>query len=72
MNAIRRLKPLRFHTAPPVTEAPPLDDLTLRVAHRICAAVYNKPCDCAQRRLNQVCDVMRNAAQHAFAEITRK
>jgi len=46
----------------------PKDDLTIRVAHRICQIVYGN-CDCKQRGLNQVCDVMKLAAQHAFGEI---
>lgn len=54
------------------SELHPVDDLTIRVAHRVCAAVHMRPCDCAQRGLHQVCDVMKNAAQHAFAEIVGK
>lgn len=46
----------------------PKDDLTIRVAQRICQIVYSS-CDCKQRGLNQVCDGMRNAAQHAMQEI---
>lgn len=54
-----------------VQQPPPLDpkdDLTVRVAQRICQIVYSS-CDCKQRGLNQVCDVMKNAAQHAMQEI---
>lgn len=47
----------------------PIDDLTIRVAHRICAAIYSGVCDCHQRGLNQVCDQMKLAAQHVFSEI---
>lgn len=47
----------------------PVEDLTVRVAHRICAIVYSQPCTCAQQGLNRVCDAMKLAAQHAFAEI---
>lgn len=47
----------------------PVEDLTIRVAHRICAIIYSQPCGCAQRGLDQVCDNMKLAAQHAFAEI---
>lgn len=47
----------------------PKDDLTIRVAHRICAAYYAGVCDCQQRGLQQVCDASKLAAQHAFAEI---
>lgn len=46
-----------------------VEDLTIRVAHRICAIVYSQPCICAQQGLNRVCDNMKSAAQHAFAEI---
>ncbi len=47
----------------------PIEDLTVRTGHRICAIVYSRPCDCAQRGLRQVCDNMKLAAQAAFAEI---
>lgn len=46
----------------------PKEDITIRVAQRICAIVYGG-CDCKQRNLNQVCDTMRTAAQHAMNEI---
>lgn len=46
----------------------PKEDLTVRVAQRICAIVYSH-CDCKQRGLNQVCDNMKTAAQHAMQEI---
>lgn len=46
-----------------------VEDLTVRVGQRICAIVYSQPCGCAQRGLNQVCDTMKLAAQHAFSEI---
>lgn len=46
-----------------------VEDLTVRVAHRICSIVYSQPCNCAQQGLNQVCDNMKLAAQHAFNEI---
>lgn len=51
---------------PPLLD--PVEDLTIRVGQRICAIVYSH-CDCKQRGLNQVCDNMRNAAQHVFSEI---
>lgn len=54
-----------------VQQSAPLDpkeDLTVRVGQRICQIVYGE-CDCKQRGLNQVCDNMRNAAQHAMQEI---
>lgn len=47
----------------------PVEDLTVRVAHRICAMVYGGVCDCAQRNLGRSCDAMTKAAQAAFAEI---
>jgi len=47
-----------------------IDDLTMLVAWRICAAVYQKgKCDCKTRNRRQVCDQMRLAAQHAMSEI---
>lgn len=55
----------RQQKPPPID---PVEDLTVRVGHRICQIVYGN-CDCKQRNLNQICDVMRSAAQHAFAEI---
>lgn len=47
----------------------PVEDLTIRVAHRICAIIYGGICDCRQQGLNRVCDTMKSAAQHAFGEI---
>jgi hypothetical protein len=46
----------------------PVEDMTVRVAQRICSIVYQQ-CLCKQRGLNQVCDNMRLAAQHVFDEI---
>lgn len=51
---------------PPQLDA--IEDLTIRVGQRICQIVYSR-CDCKQRGLNQVCDNMRSAAQHAMQEI---
>lgn len=56
----------RQHKPPP---SDPVEDLTIRVAHRLCGVIYAKGCDCRQRGLNQVCDIMKLAAQHAFSEI---
>lgn len=47
----------------------PKDDLTIRVAHRVCEIIYAQGCLCKQRGLSQVCDQMKLAAQHAMAEI---
>lgn len=47
----------------------PVEDLTIRVAHRICAMIYSGVCGCKQRNSQQACDTMKSAAQHAFAEI---
>lgn len=47
----------------------PMDGMTVRVAHRICEAVYAGVCDCKQRQRGQICDQMKLAAQHAFNEI---
>lgn len=49
----------------------PVEDMTVRVAHRICAIVYTS-CDCKRRGRSQACDVMKKAAQEAFAEIAGK
>jgi hypothetical protein len=64
----RRKERLRQLAGPPPLD--PREDLTIRVAHRICAIVYSR-CDCGQRGLMQVCDVMRSAAQHAMQEILK-
>lgn len=47
----------------------PVEDLTVRTGQRICAIVYGRPCDCEQRGLRQLCDIMRSAAQAAFSEV---
>lgn len=65
----RRKQRLAELARPPKLD--PREDLTVRVAQRICAIVYSR-CDCGQRGLKQVCDVMRNAAQHALNEIMQK
>lgn len=55
---------------PPVLDA--VQDMEIRVARRLCKVVYqneNKGCACEQQGRNMVCDTMRNAAQHAMAEI---
>ncbi len=64
----RRRQRLAQLAGPPPVD--PREDLTIRVAHRICAIVYGG-CDCGRRELNQVCDVMKSAAQHAMNEIMK-
>ncbi len=47
-----------------------VEELTRRVAWRICAAVYQKGvCDCKARGRGQYCEQMKLAAQRAFSEI---
>ncbi len=56
----------RYHK-PPQIDA--VEDLTRRVAIRICKIVYSGGCACERQGRNMVCDSMKSAAQHAFAEI---
>lgn len=64
MSVFSNRRKARLQAAP----LEPKEDITIRVAQRICAIVYSG-CDCKQRGLNQVCDTMKSAAQHAMQEI---
>lgn len=47
----------------------PVQQLEIRVGRRICRIVYGGNCACEAQGRNMVCDNMRIASQHAFAEI---
>lgn len=65
MSVFSQRRKARLQKAAPLD---PREDLTVRVGQRICQIVYGG-CDCKQRGSQQVCDNMRNAAQHAMQEI---
>lgn len=52
---------------PPQLDA--VQQLEVRVGHRICEIVHGQACVCKQQGLGHVCDNMKLAAQHAFAEV---
>jgi len=55
---------------PPLLD--PVEAMTVRVAHRICAIVYgggNEGCVCARTKRGHCCDNPKLAAQHAMEEI---